>query len=56
MWHLMIPDTSHNRVSLRDINNWDYEEEQDTQSQSVPDNDPAVQKKMQKTTDFSLPA
>lgn len=27
MWHLMIADTSHNRVSLRDINNWDYEEE-----------------------------
>lgn len=35
----MIPATSHNRVSLRNINNWNYEKEWNTQSQSVPDSD-----------------
>ena len=51
----MIPATFHNRVSLRNINNRNYEEEPDAQSQSTPDSDPAVQKEMHKATDFSLP-
>lgn len=52
----MIPDTSHNRVSLRNINNWNYEKEGDAQSQSIPDNDAAIQTKTLKTPEFSLSA